>query len=273
MEEMKSKLDNVTSQLENVNLEMDDVKSEMENMKSQLAALLSKSLIKPQMEDISESPKKQGCINGRATSNIQIEDRSVQVGCEDGEDMNGAWTVIQRRGQYRNPQDYFYRTWDQYKNGFGSVDKEVWLGLQNMADLTKEGEWQLQVEMTDWDGQTYFGLYNRFNVGQGPKFQLGVSGFDNSKSTLGDSLTGDNGNSFGTKDKDQDTWSGGYCGQIYRGGWWYGPCGLININGVNFAQQELKDRKGMTWYHGPKTRGNDVKTWKASVMKIRRKNV
>ena len=30
------------------------------------------------------------------------------------------WTVIQSRGQFGNPQDYFsVKTWEDYKNGFG----------------------------------------------------------------------------------------------------------------------------------------------------------
>ncbi len=32
---------------------------------------------------------------------------------------NGGWTVIQSRGQYGNPTDYFYKGWDDYVNGFG----------------------------------------------------------------------------------------------------------------------------------------------------------
>ena len=29
------------------------------------------------------------------------------------------WTVIQSRGQFGNPEDYFYREWDDYEQGFG----------------------------------------------------------------------------------------------------------------------------------------------------------
>ena len=29
------------------------------------------------------------------------------------------WTVIQSRGQFGNPQDYFVRNLDEYESGFG----------------------------------------------------------------------------------------------------------------------------------------------------------
>ncbi len=39
---------------------------------------------------------------------------SVKVKCdEDG------WTVIQSRGQFGNPVEYFRRSWDYYEKGFG----------------------------------------------------------------------------------------------------------------------------------------------------------
>ena len=29
------------------------------------------------------------------------------------------WTLIQARGQFENPGDFFYRGWNEYVNGFG----------------------------------------------------------------------------------------------------------------------------------------------------------
>ena len=44
----------------------------------------------------------------------------------------GGWTVIQRRGQFGNPEDYFYRKWNDYFHGFGALDREFWMGLDNI---------------------------------------------------------------------------------------------------------------------------------------------
>ena len=50
--------------------------------------------------------------------------------------LGGGWTVIQRRGDFGNPQDYFLRNWTDYRNGFGSSQKELWLGLEYIFMLT-----------------------------------------------------------------------------------------------------------------------------------------
>ena len=33
--------------------------------------------------------------------------------------LEGGWTVIQSRGQFENPIDYFSRGWKEYVTGFG----------------------------------------------------------------------------------------------------------------------------------------------------------
>ena len=60
------------------------------------------------------------------------------------------WRLIQRRGQYGNPEDFFSsKLWTDYEQGFGELDKgrmlvlfsinhfatEFWLGLKTLADL------------------------------------------------------------------------------------------------------------------------------------------
>ena len=35
------------------------------------------------------------------------------------------WTVIQSRGQFGNPQEYFLRNWDEYERGFGEPGNEL----------------------------------------------------------------------------------------------------------------------------------------------------
>ena len=33
------------------------------------------------------------------------------------------WTIIQSRGQFGNPEDYFFRNWENYTAGFGIAGK------------------------------------------------------------------------------------------------------------------------------------------------------
>ena len=37
--------------------------------------------------------------------------------------FKGGWTVIQSRGQFGNPPDYFSKDWANYKAGFGVPGK------------------------------------------------------------------------------------------------------------------------------------------------------
>jgi hypothetical protein len=38
--------------------------------------------------------------------------------------MEDGWTVIQSRGQFENPKDYFYKPWDAYLKPFGTLGKK-----------------------------------------------------------------------------------------------------------------------------------------------------
>ena len=60
-------------------------------------------------------------------ANIFPRGLSRQVFCDAFTDVEncvpgkGPWTVIQRRGQFGNPEDFFSsKLWDDYVNGFGS---------------------------------------------------------------------------------------------------------------------------------------------------------
>ena len=39
--------------------------------------------------------------------------------------LEEGWTVVQSRGQYGNPTNYFYKTWTEYKDGFGKPGNKV----------------------------------------------------------------------------------------------------------------------------------------------------
>ena len=55
------------------------------------------------------------------TYDLQIDpDTTSKAFCE----VDG-WTVIQSRGQYGNAQDYFYKNWNDYKEGFGVPGEQL----------------------------------------------------------------------------------------------------------------------------------------------------
>ena len=45
----------------------------------------------------------------------------------------------------------FYRGWDDYKKGFGSMDGEFWLGLDKIRRLTNQTVNELRVDLEDFN--------------------------------------------------------------------------------------------------------------------------
>ena len=58
----------------------------------------------------------------------------------------------------------FFRNWADYKNGFGSISGEFWLGNDNIHALTSDGSNVLRIDMETFDGETRFAEYDGFSV-------------------------------------------------------------------------------------------------------------
>ena len=74
----------------------------------------------------------------------------------------------------------FYLNWTDYKNGFGNLEGEHWLGLDNMHLLTHQSSDppQLRADLADWEGNTAFAKYDQFSVGdEDSDYTLSVSGY------------------------------------------------------------------------------------------------
>ncbi|XP_033126281.1 fibrinogen-like protein A [Anneissia japonica] len=70
----------------------------------------------------------------------------------------GGWTVILRRS---DGSRLFNNTWDEYVSGFGSVNDEYWLGLENIYQLTAPSiDGNLRVELSDASGNKFYATYS-----------------------------------------------------------------------------------------------------------------
>ena len=58
----------------------------------------------------------------------------------------------------------FYRSWLDYKNGFGVLSGEFWLGNENIHALTSSGENVLRIDLKDFEGETRYAAYTGFSI-------------------------------------------------------------------------------------------------------------
>ena len=140
----------------------------------------------------------------------------------------GGWTVFQRR---IDNSTNFGLDWTSYKQGFGSLTGNLWLGNDNIHRLIASGNIVLRVDLEDWDGKTAFGFFNAFTVdNEKNKYKLSVANY-NWSSTSGYGLGIENTIFFSTKDRNNFLWDATNWALEYEGGWWYGGIGNSNLNG------------------------------------------
>ena len=178
---------------------------------------------------------------------------AFQVRC-DQETAGGGWVVFQRRTD--GAVAFQVQNWDQYKNGFGNLSHEFWLGNDKLHRLTSMSQ-QLLVEIEGYAQDVAHASYERFSVqSESEKYKLTVEGYSG---TAKDSLTYHNGMKFTTIDQDNDDAHNGSCGNIFPGGWWHKACYYAFLNGI------YTFKNGITW----RAWKNDFYKLKQTSMKIR----
>ncbi|XP_071837358.1 fibrinogen-like protein A isoform X2 [Apostichopus japonicus] len=142
----------------------------------------------------------------------------------------GGWLIIQRR--FDAGVD-FNRDWMEYKQGFGFVHREFWLGNEKLAYITNQKDYELRIDFVSRsDDHPYFAKYNLFRVSdEGTKYKLVGLGEYDSSSTVGyDAMDAHRGQPFSTKDRDNEAHSSYHCGRSHANGWWFNG---RNVNGRN----------------------------------------
>ncbi|XP_023929912.1 fibrinogen C domain-containing protein 1-A-like [Lingula anatina] len=181
----------------------------------------------------------------------------------------GGWTVFQKR---EDGSVDFYRPWDDYKQGFGEMGGEHWLGLENIFTITwlkrfrlrveredADGAWrrkeqihtitnqsryELRVDMKDANGVWRYARYDNFAIAsEKDNYKLTVGAYSGN---AGNSLGPLNGQPFSTKDRDNDA-SPGNCAQKLKGAWWYKSCHASNLNGLYHLGDRSSSADGVNW--------------------------
>ncbi|XP_073682848.1 fibroleukin [Garra rufa] len=168
----------------------------------------------------------------------------VEVYC-DMETQGGGWTMFQRR---QDGKVNFNRKWTEYRDGFGDLHAEFWLGNDRIHDISSQGEYSLRIDLEDWNGKHKHALYQNFWIeNEDNLYRLHVSGFSG---TVEDSFGWyHDKQSFSTPD------TGDICAEISHGGWWYHQCFFANLNGVYYKGgrysakgKNLLGPDGIVWY-------------------------
>nr|XP_019548691.2 fibrinogen-like protein A [Aedes albopictus] len=152
--------------------------------------------------------------------------------------FGGGWIVLLQRydGTVR-----FNRTWAEYRDGFGMVGHEFWMGLERIHQLTTAGSYELMIEMEDFNGNYKYAGYDAFVVGPAEeRYKLTKVGAING--TTENSFGQHVGYGFSTYDDDDNGCSNKYG----RGGWWYyrKSCYGASLTGI---WQNKADWKSMCW--------------------------
>lgn len=192
---------------------------------------------------------------------------ALPVYCDQTTD-GGGWVEFQKR---QDGTVDFYRNWQDYKTGFGSLSGEFWLGNDVIHILTSsQGLNELRIDLESFNGTKAFAKYSNFTIlGESQNYKLLVSGYSG---TAGDSLgTGipealrvHTGMSFSTFDRDNDRHEyDGSCSVEKHGAWWYNSCYWSHLNG---KYKKYGDNTGIDWYSWSEL---NYHTLKKTEMKIR----
>ena len=181
----------------------------------------------------------------------------------------GGWIVMQKRidGSVDFNQD-----WETFKDGFGNVYTEYWLGNEIVHQYTTQQPTEALMEAFDFDNvRAAVKITNLAVKSETLKYEIN---FDVCSEVTHANLCVDwdylKGMKFSSLDSDNDE-NSIQCAIKYVSGWWHKSCFYVNFNGVfyqNYQPLEMM-AKGIVWhrFHAHAT----LTPLKSSKMLIRRK--
>ena len=135
--------------------------------------------------------------------------------------------------QINSESGNFARLWNEYKDGFGDATTgEFWLGLENIHQITSQGNWSLDVALERNNGTKQVVNFGTFRVGnEASDYTLSIGKFDGGSTGLSDLGHYHNNKRFSTLDRDNDGHPTSCASHYYGTGWWYNPsCYQFHLN-------------------------------------------
>ncbi|KAL7047656.1 hypothetical protein ACKWTF_003077 [Chironomus riparius] len=166
--------------------------------------------------------------------------------CEMTQD-DGNWIVVLTRF---DGSINFFRNWQEYKQGFGNIAGEYWMGLDKIYELTSSKLHELMIVVEDFNGIKKTAKYSAFGISsEAMGYALNLLG--SYSGDAGDCLSYHAGMKFSTIDVDNDEWTDGSCSKSHFGAWWYNKCDQSNLNGLYYNYGNIPDQhtdlQGMHW--------------------------
>ncbi|XP_052861550.1 fibrinogen-like protein A [Anopheles cruzii] len=186
----------------------------------------------------------------------------LEVYCDqDFED--GGWIVIQNRFDgFVN----FNRSWEKYRDGFGDIGTEYWLGLDHIHLLTAAVPHEIAFVAESFRGERRWARYTLFEIGgETDRYRLQKLGVYSG--TLGDEFTYNKGMEFSTYDQDHDQFGDVNCALRTAAGWWHRSCTRINLNGIYGNESGVRFAYWLDWLHL-----NGLKRTRIMIREIKRRH-
>ncbi|KAH8328208.1 hypothetical protein KR067_006178, partial [Drosophila pandora] len=241
-EEIKRKADLLNKRDAEIEEKTEQAKSKDSKNKDLTSQInvLSQNLTK-KIEILGKCVDPNPCSNlGKNIYQIRLPGVSAFVAPCDG----SGWMVIQRR---MDGSVDFNRNWAEYRDGFGNLTGEFFLGLEKLHLITKSRQHELLIRLGKVDGSTAFEKYDNFRIGSEKDSYL-LESIGNYTGGAGDSLTQHVNMKYSTWDSDNDHYSDN-CAEIYSGGWWFDACAKSSLNGWfhKYGKRTFGESLGIIW--------------------------
>uniref|UniRef100_B4MQP5 GK21394 n=1 Tax=Drosophila willistoni TaxID=7260 RepID=B4MQP5_DROWI len=217
------------------------------SLKTHLNELKTKATAIGESKPTSSSNDPSSCLAAYINTNgihmIQVPGLEPFLVACDTRVAGAGWTVIQRR---QDGTENFYRNWLEYRNGFGSLGGEFFIGLERLNHLTTAEPYELYIYLEDFNGDTRHAKYDNFTI-DNEENSYAIASLGRYSGDAGDSFSYHKGMPFSTFDHDV---SGKGCASTNVGAWWYNDCQQSNLNGqyVEGGKYEVKlSGRGICW--------------------------
>ncbi|KAK3792506.1 hypothetical protein RRG08_010128 [Elysia crispata] len=159
----------------------------------------------------------------------------------------GGWIVFQRRS---NGVQNFALNWADFREGFGNLSPEFWLGNEALHNLTNQNAYELRVDVRTKNGQDFYNTYTSFKIeNETALYTLRLGSL--SGGTIGEvpgrGFSYHNNMAFSTPDRDNDKLSSENCAALdTNGSFWNNKCSYVAPNAVY---------DNLAWHNGNIARG------------------